>query len=1622
MRKFNKLIAVLAALFLLMSPLQGLVYAVSGTVISVDSVYGSPEGTVDVNIFIENNPGILGAVLSFTYDEDLTLTNAVAGNAFSALIMSKPGAYSSPCQFAWDGESLSDDDIKDGIILTLTFEISANAEPGENLGIEVSYNRGDIVDADLKTVNPETVSGTVQIIDYTPGDLDGDNEINAKDIILLRRYITGGYDITINEFAADVNDDGKINTTDVILVRRYIAGGYGIKLKPSHGLHDHTLEAFKAKDATCKEDGNTAYWYCTFCENYYSDEDGTNEIELADTVIEKTDEHTVVIDPAVPATGSSTGLTEGSHCSVCGEVFVAQEETPILVGYAVTYNVSNNDTYLARVNIDNGNPTSYTTEEGLTLKNLKVPGYNFLGWFTLSSGGTQVTEIPVGSTGDIELYAQWSKVEYEIIFDSPDVPWDSKTYTVDKGATLTNPSWFGYTFVGWSDDNGFIKSSIKPGTVGNITLHANWTSNRNKATSYSNYGSPIIIEADTFNQFLFVYDIGKIDNVPLSQIEYIGNTQSLVIDKEYTITETSVSERAETIANMVSNATTRSSGWTLSKEWESIYEAGSEYTDTQVKSEERTDSEGNVVGGNYFVSNSEGGSSYVSNESGGSYASSSKVTTDSSKGINYSYDTGTEKYADAKLGVTNTTEVGAEVKVADVGLSAKNTTTISAEASSGRKDTESYHIDGSSSSYIGTVDSKSTSGYYNTVANQSSNWNSTTGYSQSYETSRNTAITEAISKEISKTTAYNLSEALGGGEITTEEVGGTDTRSEEYSSVLAFSDETAETTTKHIKYTSDKPGYYRLVMAGTVHVYGVVGYDIATGSYYTYTFNVLADDTYEYLDYSMENANFDDCENGVVTFEIPYEVNEYILGVTGTNVELEVDLNNTVTSFTAPADFDGSVVIPQYYSVNNLDVTYSAFKTTGISADLFRGNTTVKKVILPLYVTEIPDNAFEGCTALEEVIAFGVTKIGSNAFKGCTSLKKFSVDNAITELGTNAFEAVPEIEVMAASAAVADNVIASGADKITLNLSYLSDSYDNKKIVISDATSYFGLISNGTVYNNLQIESEAAESFISNMTFANNTDTPLKLNSSTVTLARVTVENSPGFALVLEAESTELALYGEVKLSSLLGNTVLSRSTSLSKANSGVTSSLIVTGKYLICGEISNTDMLGFTDGTIDTNVIYLIEKEYEQYLTSITVTFDANGGTISDTEVNKTVYYGQTYGTLPEPVKANYTFGGWYTEGGEPITSASSVSALVNQTLYARWIANAFTVTFDANGGSVSPENKTLTFGETYGELPTPTREHYTFNGWYTEASGGSQITADTEISEAKDITVYAQWTLVPYTVSWNTGTGYTITVKRTGSPNAGAATGTLSSGATIYYGDVLSVTYTASTGYSISSTGITSVAVAGNITSSSIYANAGLNSYTYNIVYKSSNGTSLGTSTATYKYGTTNTVYPKSISGYTSPSSQSVKWDSVSAKTITFIYTPTAVATTQNVANGTWWYYDGAARITYSVNAEYRNRTANTVQIRFVWTNSIVKNYYYGYAQYFYASAGGVGTGDVTIASSSLWAESSYSARSKTVYSGWITVPVSTGQQKVSIGADFWDSVVGKSSWNATMSIPTY
>ena len=147
------------------------------------------------------------------------------------------------------------------------------------------------------------------------------------------------------------------------------------------------------------------------------------------------------------------------------------------------------------------------------------------------------------------------------------------------------------------------------------------------------------------------------------------------------------------------------------------------------------------------------------------------------------------------------------------------------------------------------------------------------------------------------------------------------------------------------------------------------------------------------------------------------------------------------------------------------------------------------------------------------------------------------------------------------------------------------------------------------------------------------------------------------------------------------------------------------------------------------------------------TITFNGNGVTVPTASRTKEVTNGGKYGTLPTLTRSGYTFKGWYTarEGGTKITSTTTVNLTADRTLYAQWTKTSGTVkvTFNANGGSVSPSTRTYNRNSYYTSLPTPVRSGYTFNGWYTASSGGTRITSSSKVTTtASTQTLYAHWT----------------------------------------------------------------------------------------------------------------------------------------------------------------------------------------------------------------------------------------------------------------------------------------
>ena len=88
-------------------------------------------------------------------------------------------------------------------------------------------------------------------------------------------------------------------------------------------------------------------------------------------------------------------------------------------------------------------------------------------------------------------------------------------------------------------------------------------------------------------------------------------------------------------------------------------------------------------------------------------------------------------------------------------------------------------------------------------------------------------------------------------------------------------------------------------------------------------------------------------------------------------------------------------------------------------------------------------------------------------------------------------------------------------------------------------------------------------------------------------------------------------------------------------------------------------------------------------------------------------------------------------------------VQAVIDEALEKYHRPMAYTVTFNANGGSVPTATRTVEDGASVGELPAATREGYALNGWFTAADGGDAVTAETVVTA--DVTFYAHWTAIP-------------------------------------------------------------------------------------------------------------------------------------------------------------------------------------------------------------------------------------------------------------------------------------
>jgi uncharacterized repeat protein (TIGR02543 family) len=190
------------------------------------------------------------------------------------------------------------------------------------------------------------------------------------------------------------------------------------------------------------------------------------------------------------------------------------------------------------------------------------------------------------------------------------------------------------------------------------------------------------------------------------------------------------------------------------------------------------------------------------------------------------------------------------------------------------------------------------------------------------------------------------------------------------------------------------------------------------------------------------------------------------------------------------------------------------------------------------------------------------------------------------------------------------------------------------------------------------------------------------------------------------------------------------------------------------------------TTGSVSANVT--LTATWTADTNAVVFNNNTGSGTMSNQNIVSSTATSLTSNTF---TKTGYTFAGWNTNAngtsGTNYTDGQSVTITAGMTLYAKWSANALTITYDSKSGT-AVSNGTVNTGASISTAPTaPTRAGYTFGGW-SATDGGTAVTFAYAHGQTANFTLYAIWTANSLTVTYNSKGGTSVA---SGSINTGAS-----------------------------------------------------------------------------------------------------------------------------------------------------------------------------------------------------------------------------------------------------------
>lgn len=481
---------------------------------------------------------------------------------------------------------------------------------------------------------------------------------------------------------------------------------------------------------------------------------------------------------------------------------------------------------------------------------------------------------------------------------------------------------------------------------------------------------------------------------------------------------------------------------------------------------------------------------------------------------------------------------------------------------------------------------------------------------------------------------------------------------------------------------------------------------------------------------------------------------------------------------------EGELGIPEqleYY--NDEGELMGELPVTQIAEQAFQGMESLRSIYIPGRVTTIGYEAFQGCSNLQEIsIPDSVRSIGIRAFADCSNLKNVFLPSQLSTIGEQTFANCISLEYMTVNDGVTEIYNEAFINCRKLKTVYLPEGMKSigeqaffncsdleninfptgmttiRKEAFGGCSSLSRIELHGNI-THISVRAFAYCSSLTDLIFDHRSDDPTDGSMKDIMIEEeafagcssleniILPEHLNGISKGMFRNNTSLrrilipAGVGEIQDEAFWGCSILSEVTL--PENSGVW--FIGSNAFEGCGDLTiGAPFNSYAYGYALANHIKVKRTDHDIIAPpsrGCEIAFHPMKGKVEQT--SKVVILGEAYGSLPVPVRRGYLFEGWYTQerGGTRILTSTTVATDRNHTLYARWNAAKSKVTFDANKGSSSMGSMTVTYGTSYGKLPTAKRGGYVLYGWFTKPKGGKEVKPDTEVSEEKDQTLYAQW-----------------------------------------------------------------------------------------------------------------------------------------------------------------------------------------------------------------------------------------------------------------------------------------